>query len=268
MVKLWDKLRGPFKLKSAHSPLLSFLDHLKFYPAHANPRSFQIWLRAGLYRICDFTSGTSVKTFSSLQNQAEIPLTEYFRYLQIAHFVCTTIGSHSSLDNFSIFEGICNSDPHAPGLISRLYIHLTSPPANLPTYAAQWSKDLSIDLDAEDWSGIWSNAKILSHNVIAQEANYKVLMRWYLVPARISKFLLNYPSVCFRGCGERGTHVHIWWACPIVQEFWVAIFRMASTLLQHTIDPDLSVALLNLIPSEYTRSQTSSFNLLQWLNRR
>lgn len=255
-LKLWDKLRGPFKLQSPHSPLLSFLDHPNFYPAQVSPNSFQIWHRAGLCRIRDFVSGSDIKTFASLQNLTDIPNTEIFRFLQISHFIRTTIGTHTSLDDLSLFEGICNSDPHAPGLISLLYAHLTSPPNNLPPYTAQWSADLALHLDTEDWSDIWSNTKISSQNIIAQEANYKVLMRWYLVPARIAKFLPNYPANCFRGCNEQGTHAHIWWSCSIAQEFWAAIFQIASTLFQHPIEPDPAIALLNLIPSDFTRSQT------------
>lgn len=154
-----------------------------------------------------------------------------------------------------MFEGLCDSDPHAPGIISRLYSHLASSTATLPSYALQWSKDLSIDLDLEDWSSIWSNTKISAQNVVALEANYKVMMQWYLVPVRISKFLPAYPPDCFCGCGERGTHLHIWWTCPTVQRFRATIFQMASTLLQIPINPAPSLALLNSFPQDYTRAQ-------------
>lgn len=60
-LKLWDKLQDPFKLMSAHSPLLSFLGHPKFYPALADPGSFQLWLRAGLNCICDLVTEASMK---------------------------------------------------------------------------------------------------------------------------------------------------------------------------------------------------------------
>lgn len=142
-----------------------------------------------------------------------------------------------------------------PGIISRLYNHLTSPPASLPSYTAQWSKDLQIELDVEDWVNVWTNTKSSSHNIVALEANYKVLMRWYLVPARISKFLPNYSPLCFRGCGERGTHLHIWWSCPLVKQFWTIIFRVVSTLLRDTLDPDPSLVLLNHVQGDYTRAQ-------------
>lgn len=241
-LRLWDSLRGPFKLTSPHSPLLSFLGHPLFYPAFTEPGSFWLWSQAGLSRICHLVTDTTIKFFPALQSQADLPPNECFRYFQIAHFVQTIIGSCSPVDGLSIYEGICDSDPHAPGIISRLYNHLTSPPVNLPSYTAQWSTDLQIEHDAEDWVDIWTNTKSSSHNIVALEANYKVLMSWYLVPARVSKFLPNYSPMCFRGCGERGTHVHIWWSCPIVKQFWTIIFHMASTLPWPIFDTTKSCA--------------------------
>lgn len=108
--------------------------------------------------------------------------------------------------------------------------------------------------EAEDWVTIWTNTKNSSQNVIASEANYKVLMRWYLVPARIAKFIPEFSPNCFRGCGDRGTHLHIWWTCPLVQRFWETIFQMASTLHQVTLKPNPAIALLSLIPQDYTRA--------------
>lgn len=55
----------------------------------------------------------------------------------------------------------------------------------------------------------------------------------------------GYPPVCFRGCGQVGMHAHIWWTCQLVQQFWTAIFCMASTLLKVPLDPNLFLVLLN-----------------------
>lgn len=254
-LKHWDRLRTPYKLVSSHSPLLSFLGHPQFNPALSEPTLFQAWAQAGLTRISDLLSGNSIKPFPVIQAQAHLSPKECFRYLQIAHFVKTNLKSSTELDTQTEFEDICDSDPHAPGIISRLYTHLTTSTTNLPTYARQWSKDLNIELEADDWSTIWTNTKNSSQNVVASEANYKVLMRWYLVPSRIAKYLPEYPPTCFRGCKDEGTHTHIWWTCPLVQRFWATAFQMASTLHQVTLEPNPTIALLNLIPQDYTKAQ-------------
>lgn len=61
--------------------------------------------------------------------------------------------------------------------------------------------------------------------MLVLETNYKVITRWYLVPARIAKILPSYPSNCFRGCTDLGTH-GIWWTCSTVSSYWSEAFGM------------------------------------------
>lgn len=28
---------------------------------------------------------------------------------------------------------------------------------------------------------------------------------------------------CWRGCGQQGTFLHLWWTCPVIKPFWEAI---------------------------------------------
>ena len=114
---------------------------------------------------------------------------------------------------------------------------------------------MNISIDAKDWSNIWLATKNSSPNCFAVETNYKVLTRWYLVPARIAKFAPAYSPNCFRGCDAPGTHFHIWWQCPVVKEFWSSIFRMASKALVKNISPDPATALLNLKPATLTNTR-------------
>lgn len=75
------------------------------------------------------------------------------------------------------------------------------------TWIGAWTKltCLKKGLCAEIW--VWTKCSIM--NIVALEANYKVLTRWNLVPARIVKIVLKYTTNCFRGYNEQGTHLHI-----------------------------------------------------------
>lgn len=118
---------------------------------------------------------------------------------------------------------------------------MSSPPA----YASKWKRDINLTLASADCAHIWQETKSASPNIVALETNYKVLTRWYLVPTRISKFLLHYSPQCFRGCTAPGTHAHIWWKCPTMQTFWTEVFKILSTLFETSLNPDPAVALLN-----------------------
>lgn len=106
---------------------------------------------------------------------------------------------------------------------------------------------MEITLEGADWNHIWLATKSSCQNSVAIETNYKVLTRCYLVPARIAKYVPQYPSACFRGCSTQGHVHHIWCSCPIVQTFWSNLFSMLSTLFDTALQqPYPSIAILNL----------------------
>lgn len=142
---------------------------------------------------------SGIKPFPTLWESYDIFSSEIFRYLKIKHFFTSLIAKDSSAPSMSIFEQTCKSYPHRRGLISALY----SPSPSF--YAPKWESDLEWMLHVADWNHIWQATKSSSQNIVVLEANYKVLTHWYLVPARISKYVSHYPSNCFKGCAAQGS---------------------------------------------------------------
>lgn len=66
------------------------------------------------------------------------------------------------------------------------------------------------DLATEEWSKITQNASKSLINTSLIEVNYKVLMRWYVVPERIAAFVPGASPRCFRECNMDGTMYHTW----------------------------------------------------------
>lgn len=71
----------------------------------------------------------------------------------------------------------------------------------------------------------------------------KGLLRWYWAPARIAKLNPSYSDRCFRGCGQQGDEMYIWWSCSHFVGFWSRVFW--ASVHPFTIRKDAKLALLH-----------------------
>lgn len=246
-LKIYAQFRKHYKL--LRICLFSPIAKNSFFQPSMQDTVFNIWYNKGIKCISDLFIQGEFASFEQLSQKYSLPASNFFRYLQVRHYVKDVISAFPHKPAGGLLEDIFTCELKKKGAVSLIIknIQNVSSPSN-SNIRQLWERDLQMTITEDMWANILkqihSSSMCARHSLI----QFKVVHRAHMSKSKLSKMFPQLDPTCDRCKIDEATLLHMFWTCNNLEGYWRGIFEALSTVLGVTIAPDPLTALFGLVP--------------------
>ncbi len=179
---------------------------------------FKAWQEAAIKRVYDLWDNGNFKTFESLRTQYKIPIKDFYKYLQVRHYVYTKMSTLNPSGDFQLSERTLLDCQKREHFISKFYMELQKLNMNrLAALRTSWRMLLKMAIDKESLEEILLLPSRISICNRYREMQYNILHNVYISPYIYSKYTTGVSPNCPKCTILLGTRLHCLGECKEIE---------------------------------------------------